>query len=404
MESKTGNILTKTFSTAAGKATSALSNLRNGQSMKIFFMNSTGLAAWGGGEKWMLQTGIELSALGHRVFYGGRSGSLFLQKCQEAGFPAYSFKIGSDFDPLVIRKLANLMKELTIDVIITEQNKDIRLAGIAGKMNGKKLIIARNGLPAIKNNFRYRLLYPRLLDGILVTTQAIKYKYVGYQWLDYDFIKVIPNGLFPAPLPQECPSLIKKQYNIPNEKPVVGIFGKLIKQKQHNIFLEVAANLHKKRDDIIYLIVGDGPEREKIQKYAFELGVLDNLYMVGFQENPLPLYTACDLVLLTSQEEGLPGAVMEAMLMKKAVVAFDVGGVSELIISQKNGILIPPNDIYLMTKTVEKLLYEDELRKNIGNYARNYIMRNFTIDKMIHEFEYYLMDLLSKKRGEENGA
>ncbi len=367
-------------------------------------MNSTGLAAWGGGEKWMLQTGLELRGLGHTIYYGGRDGSLFLNKCETEGFRTLALRVGSDFDPFTIKKISAFLKENQIDIIIVGQNKDVRLAGLACKISPNRVVVAHNGLPSIKNNFRYRMLYPKLLDGIMVTTNAIKQKYLSYKWLDESFISVIKNGIFPIPVPPETHTEIKKRYDIPENRPIIGIFGKLNKSKQHTIFLEVAAAVHTHFSDALFLIVGDGPERENLQHYAFDLGILDHIYMTGFQDNPFPLYAICDVVLLTSQEEGLPNVVMEAMLMEKPVIAFDVGGVSELIISEKNGILIPPNDIYLMTQRVEQLLIDRDIAVDMGKCAREHTLTRFGVEHMISELETYLKTLVRKKRGVNNGS
>lgn len=364
--------------------------------MIIFFMNSAGTAAWGGCEKWMLQTGIEMNARGHKIFYGGRSDSLFLQKCKGAGFETLPLKIGADLNPFTIKELASFFRENKIEIIISERNKDIRLAGLAGKLNGKKLHIIRTGLASIKNNFRYRLLYPKLYDGIIIPTEAIKKIYQSYHWISTSSMEVIPNGIYPVALPVMKAGEIKSRLGLPTGKQIIGIFGKLIPKKQHTIFLEIAANVLKNHPDVIFLIVGDGPERQRLQDYAFKLGILDDVYMVGFQEDLFPIYSICDMVVLTSQEEGIPQVIMEAMLMKRLVIAFDVGGISELISNEKNGILVPPNDIYLMTQRVEQFLIDLYEAERIGAFARNFILKNFTIQKMIEHLETYLLKLMKR--------
>jgi len=371
--------------------------------MNLFFMNSAGLEAWGGSEKWMLQTGTELSKKGHQIFFGGREGSLFLQKCKNQNFSILPLKIRGDLDPFIIGKIVTYLRTNHIQVIVCEYNKDIRLAGIASKINSNILVIARTGLPSIKNNVRYRLLYPRLLDGVIVTTNAIKNKYLDYHWTKKLPITVIHDGISLNPLPKMKPLETKRKYDIPDNMPIIGIFGKLVKKKQHNIFLEIAARILKKFHDTIFLIVGDGPERENIQKYAFDLGIIDHIYMTGFLENPFPLYAICDLVLLTSQEEGIPISIMEAMLMKRTVVTFNVGGISELINSGKNGILVPPNDIYLMTEQVQMLLEDKVKRGKMGEAAREFIVKNCSVKKMIEEVEEYLERKWNQKHGGSHG-
>jgi glycosyltransferase involved in cell wall biosynthesis len=367
--------------------------------MHIFFMNSTGVSVWGGGEKWMLLTGEELKSRGHAVYYSGRKDSLFLKKCAAANMPVLPLTIGSDFDPFIIRKLKKFIKDHEIDVIVTAQNKDIRLAGIASKFKNHKAVIARNGLPSIKNNFRYKMLYPRIIDGIIVNAEATAQKYLNYKWIPSECIKLIRNGVDPLPAAMQSPEAIKLSLGLPLDKQIIGTFGKLTRQKQHTIFLEIAAKIRENYPDTVFLIVGDGPERQNLQKFAYDLGILDYVYFAGFQENPLPLYTVCNLVLLTSQDEGMPNVLMEGMLMKRTIVAFDVGGVSELIVSDRNGILVPPNDIYLMTQCVEQLLIDPFTVEKIGNNAYQDVLHKYSLKSMVDETESYFEEVLNKKRG-----
>ncbi len=367
--------------------------------MNILFMNSISQDTWGGGEKWMLTAAVGLRERGHSIFFAGRKGSLFLQRCSEDNFPVLSLVIGSDFSPRVIGKLIGFIKKNGISAIVANFNKDVRLAGLAAKFAGNPILVARNGLPILHNNWRYRFTYKWLVNGIITNTQAIKHRYLKYGWLKDDFIRVIPNGISPF-IPADIDvQALREQFRLPKQHPVIGIFGRLIKQKQHTIFLEVAKNILQEWPEAVFLIVGDGPLRDEIRQYAYELKILDNIYMLGRQKQVIGLYALCDIVLLTSEEEGLPNVVLESMLMGKPVVAFDVGGVGELIESEKTGIIVPPNDIYLMTQKTKELLLSPEMRTAIGHEAQLFVQRNFTLKKMIDQIESYLTALQAGKAG-----
>jgi glycosyltransferase involved in cell wall biosynthesis len=365
--------------------------------MNIFFMNRTGLAVWGGCEKWMLRTGIALRNKGHNVYFGGRKDSLFLQKCLGENFPTESFKVGSDFNAIIIRKLTNYFKKHNINIIINERNQDIRFTGLAKMLNGERVLVARTGLPSIKNNLSFRFIFPKLIDGIVVTTQAIKDKYLTYNWMKKQNIRVIHDGILPLSIPTINESDLKEKFDLPPDRPIIGIFGNLIKLKQHRVFLEVAAKLLEKQSNLIFIIVGDGPERSNIEKFAVKLGIIDQIYLLGYQEDTLPLYRMCDLVLLTSQQEGIPNTIMEAMMMEKPVIAFDVGGISELIVNEKNGILIPPNDIYVMTQKAIQLIEDKRRMDEMGKIAREHILSNYSFQNMVIEIENYLQELIERK-------
>lgn len=366
--------------------------------MNILFMNSIGVNTWGGGEKWMLTTGGGLRERNHRVFFAGRNDSLFLRRCQEHHFPTLPLNIKGDLGLGNIWRLMRFYREHHIDVVIANFNKDVHLAGIAARLSRQRpMVVARNGLPILHNNWRYRLTYTHLVDGMITNTQAIKDRYLSYGWLENDFIRVIHNGIEVNQAPTVDPEAVRRKFDIPDQEPVLGIFGRLVKQKQHTVFLEVAHNIIKKWPEALFLIVGDGPERERIQAYAAELQLIESVYFLGMQTEVAPLYRLCDVVLLTSEEEGQPNVVMEAMLAARPVVAFDVGGVRELIPHEEVGIVVPLNDIYLMTRKTDELLQDPQRRRQMGERARAFIRENFSVDRMIREVELYLTGLYRRK-------
>ncbi|MCB0259076.1 MAG: glycosyltransferase family 4 protein [Calditrichaeota bacterium] len=366
--------------------------------MNIFYMNSVGKETWGGVEKWMLLSARGLRDRGHRVHCCGRPDSLFLQACAKAEFSTFPLDIGSDFGPGNIARLAAFFRRERIDAIIANLNKDVRLAGVAGWFAGRPALLARAGLALLPNNWKYRLTYKALADGIITNTNAIREKYLSYHWLEERFVRVIYNGIDTESLLAQDPATIRKELDLPEQGPVIGIFGRLVPQKQHTVFLEVAKNILNEWPDALFLIVGDGPRKTEIQQYASDLGIIAHLYMTGFREEVMPLYQGCDVVLLTSAVEGLPNVVMEAMLAGRAVVAFDVGGVHEVITSPQTGRVVPPNDIYLMTQNTLELLAAPETRREIGDAARSFIRENFSLERMVRSVEAYLEEVVAEKR------
>ena len=368
--------------------------------MNILFLNSTRVKAWGGIEKWMLMTAKGLHQRGHTVYCGGKSNSLFVNRCIEAGFRTYSLKFGIDFSIINSYRLSKIFRHHQIDIVINHYNKEIKMASIARKFSRRPIIIvARAGLANVHNNWRYRHTYKHMVDGVITNTKAIKKKYLSYGWMEDDFIRVIQNGVdinVSANLDIEN---LRQTYNFPKRRPVIGIFGRLVPQKQHNLFLDVAKNILDEYPEAIFPIVGYGPLKDKIQQYACDLGINDSVFMVGFQTDLEDLYHYCDIVLLTSAYEGVPNVLIEAMLVGRPVVAFDVGGVNELIQSGKTGIIVPFNDVTLMTKKTLELLKSAEVCKSLGSEASKFIRENISIEKMVNSIEHYLKELLACKSG-----
>lgn len=355
--------------------------------MKILYLNSVGVESWGGGEKWMFVSASGLRDRGHRIFVAGRRDSLFLERFAADAFPTLPLQIRGDFDIATILALRGFIREHQIDVIIANFNKDVRLAGLARKLMKGTRLIARNGLPILHNNWRYRLSYKSLVDGIITNTEAIKKRYLGYGWMKDDFIRVIHNGIDTSVKTDYATDEVREKFKLPPQRPVIGIFGRLVPQKQHHIFMEVAKQISEKYQEAQFLVVGDGPLREDVMRLATDMSLLENTFFPGFQSNVFPFYAYCDLILLTSDDEGLPNVVMESMLCGRSVVAFDVGGVRELIPRKALGRVVAPNDIAAMTRESLELLGDDKGRAETGAAARQHIVENFSVEKMVEKVE-----------------
>ncbi len=330
---------------------------------------------------------------GHLVYFFGRKKSFFLERCSDSGFLTFPLEIKGDFGLINILKLTSFFISNQIDVIIANFNKDVRLAGIARRLAGKPVLLARNGLPILHNNWRYRLTYRYLVDSIITNTRAIKNQYLSYGWLEEGFIKVIHNGINIHQRIDFNRKKILARFNLPNNVKIVGIFGRLVKQKQHHLFLEVASQIRDQFKDVHFIIVGDGPLRTSMREKSQKLGLMESVHFLGLQQEVMPLYSICDVVLLTSETEGLPNVVMEAMLAASPVVAFDVGGVSELINSTAVGRTVVPNDVSSMVEETLAFLRNEKLSRETGHKARQRIMEEFSEDKMDQELETHLNSL-----------
>jgi glycosyltransferase involved in cell wall biosynthesis len=146
-------------------------------------------------------------------------------------------------------------------------------------------------------------------------------------------VVVIPNGIdlerFTAsPLPAE---------------PVVTMVANLRPVKRHDLFLRGLAIARKTRPDLRAVLVGDGPERPRIEALASELGLGDAVHLTGSVDDVRPFLRETRAVALTSEREGLPNAILEAMAMGRLVVATEVGGIPELMRHGREGFLVSPN-------------------------------------------------------------
>lgn len=130
-------------------------------------------------------------------------------------------------------------------------------------------------------------------------------------------------------------------------------------------------------------MIGEGPDLENLRIQSTKLGLNEDISFVGFQSNVADWLAACDIFALPSLYEYHSIAVLEAMRAGKAIVATTVGGNGESITDGVEGLLVPPSDPVALADALEKLLSDSELRKRLGQNARNRFEREFTETAMM---------------------
>jgi colanic acid/amylovoran biosynthesis glycosyltransferase len=157
--------------------------------------------------------------------------------------------------------------------------------------------------------------------------------------------------------------------------------GRLAPPKGLPILLESLSVLTQKHPDILLTVVGDDPDRKKLEQMTDRLGLSKNVNYVGYksQGEVRDYLQHTDVFVLPSFAEGVPVVLMEAMASGVPVVATQVGGVSELVDSGVNGYLVPPSDVAALTEHIEKLLNDHKLRAAFCIAGRAKVERDFNI-------------------------
>jgi glycosyltransferase involved in cell wall biosynthesis len=144
-------------------------------------------------------------------------------------------------------------------------------------------------------------------------------------------------------------------------------------------------------------MVGDGPLKVKMQEKANLLGIQDRITYTGYQSDVRPWIAMSDLLLLTSDTEGMPGVVLEAAAMKTPSISGNVGGVAEFIEDGLNGFIVDWNSTINHINLIVGLTKEKQVLKNIGDIARQNVRKRFSIQIIFTEYyKFFIRCLLSK--------
>ncbi|MGZ4385557.1 MAG: glycosyltransferase, partial [Gaiellaceae bacterium] len=146
--------------------------------------------------------------------------------------------------------------------------------------------------------------------------------------------------------------------------------------------------------DVRAVIAGDGPERERLERLADELGVADRVELPGWVDDPRSILRSSSALVLPSRFEALPLVVLEAMQAGLPVVASDVGSVCEAVIDGETGLLVPPDDVAALVGAIRSIL-DPARAATMGERGRSVAARRFTVRRMVREYELLYRRLLA---------
>jgi len=191
--------------------------------------------------------------------------------------------------------------------------------------------------------------------------------------------------------------LIRQTLGIPANSPVLGNIGRFSIQKNPFDWIKIASMVAADIPSCYFIMVGDGPLRDKAIEMIKNAGLIDRMILTGLRRDVANMLSVIDVFLLTSLWEGLPRVIPQALMMEIPVVAYQVDGLKDILINTKNGYLCNPGDIHSATKYCVKLLSELRLRQEMGANGRQMIEEDFDLKRMISQIEHIYLELMSER-------
>lgn len=188
---------------------------------------------------------------------------------------------------------------------------------------------------------------------------------------------------------------LRSLWNIGPKTFLIGVAGRLVQQKNIGTLLKAVRILQTTGLDPYLMIIGDGPERDRLESQAAELGLHERTTFTGWQPNARSLMNALDLYVLPSLEENFPYSVLEAMAASKPVVAFDSGSLAEMIEHGVTGFLVAPASAHDLALAIQIIMTQQDLASRMGRAGRRRVKERFRADVMTRQMERIYLHVLS---------
>ncbi|HOE10379.1 MAG TPA: glycosyltransferase family 4 protein [bacterium] len=176
---------------------------------------------------------------------------------------------------------------------------------------------------------------------------------------------------------------VREELGLTEDRKIIGTVGRLTREKRYDWLLDTLKPVLESHPTCCLVLVGDGPERGPLESRAERLGIRDQVIFTGHRKDVPRLLAAFDVYVLCSESEGYPVSLAEAMAAGCAVVSANVGGVSEIVTSGENGIVVLPNDAISLRDAVGDLLQNKQLRMELGQAGRESAIKKIGTEAIV---------------------
>lgn len=346
----------------------------------------------GGGEKQLVEVAKAAVWEGMEVVVACISGSSFegLLKAERIdSIPLSQMRS----NPLAaVLALARISKERRIDLIHTHSFFNSFSGRLAGRLTGVPVVTTVHCQPgAAKRTGRIkRVLWllretlersmVRYTSSFIAVSEAVAEGLVR-QGASRRKIVVIPNGIDALEIRQLAAKENRDRQPREPFRLRIGTVARLDPAKGIEILVEAAGILRDRNLSFEVIIVGDGPERRRIEELVRHLDLEQQVVFRGYLDNPFAVLKTFDIHVVPSHEEGFGFTVLEAMALGRPVIATHVGGLVDLIEDGKTGLLVPPGDPQALADAIEVLANDSDLRKRLVDQAEKGLER-FSVETM----------------------
>lgn len=190
--------------------------------------------------------------------------------------------------------------------------------------------------------------------------------------------------------------VLKSELGLERGVRLVGIVARLVGIKRVDVFLDAAQRVAARRPDVHFVVVGGGDEASVLHAQATRLGLEARIHFLGWRSDLPAIYEDLDVLVLTSDNEGTPVSVIEALASRCAVVATDVGGVRDVLGDNERGVLVPAGDPGWVAEAVLALLGSPERRQALAAAGQEYVLRRHSARALIDRVSALYLDIAGR--------
>ncbi|WP_299755818.1 glycosyltransferase family 4 protein [uncultured Pontibacter sp.] len=326
---------------------------------------------WRGGEQQVAYLIEELQQQGIENFVCCRKGSAFHRFCQQQHIPHLALPFANELDVVTALRVKTYSKRNQVDLMHVHSGHAHAISVVSHVLgNTLPIILSRRVDFPVKNNALSRLKYN--YKGIKrVVCVSDKIKEVVSQSLQHPELCVtVHSGIDLSRFESSSKSgELHREFNLNPAAPLIGNVSAIAPHKDYYTFIDTAELLLKLHPNAVFFIIGDGPLRQEIQAYAQQKGLQKHIIFTGFRKDVPQILPELDVMLVTSETEGLGTTILDAFACRVPVVATMAGGIPEIVRNEITGLLAPIKSPAILAEKVHQVLTNPAIRDRITQGA-----------------------------------
>jgi glycosyltransferase involved in cell wall biosynthesis len=318
-------------------------------------------------------------------------GGYFQQQLVDSGVTVHVLGKSFRFDPRTGWRLRRLLRQLAPQIVqsfLFSANALVRLPGVVP--SGTNVVVSERCVDTWKS--RWQLWLDRRLArraaAMTANSAAVRDFYTALG-TPMSQVHVVPNGVPAAPAERDF-DWIRERFRLGRHLRLVGYVGRLAEQKRVMDIVWAFQLLHQLVDDVHLVIIGDGPERGRLEQFARNMGCDDKITFAGHCDDAYRLMQGLEVFGLASSFEGMSNSLLDAMALGVPAVVSDIPANLELIQHEVNGLTFPVTKAPELTQGLRRLLQEPETATRLGVAAATVVREHYTVESMVrHHVQLY---------------
>ncbi len=356
-------------------------------------------AGWGGQAARVLMLSTELVARGHRVGIAAPRGEL-ARRARMAGeglegltlHEGFRFRPPGNVPSFVgdCRRMSSLLRREDFDIVHVHGSQDSWVTATVRALTGRPrcLVMTRHNTKRVRTGPPNRYLYGKLIDHLIIVDESVRKRYETFLadgTIDPSRISVVPSAyrqdLFHEGVDG---TVVRRELAIPDDAVVIGVAGRLVRDKGHAFLLKAASMMLKRVPRLVLVFAGAGPNESAVKEEARALGLADRVKFLGFRDDIPRVEAAFDIAVLPSVGcDASSASIKEAMALGKPVVSSDIGGARGIIHDGVTGIIVTPGRPDELAGALNRLIDDPAAARAMGQEACRQVSSRYSPTRLV---------------------